>query len=85
MRETDISKFTKKDNDNLTHENGGKRCFKAIGRTLFTVLMVLVLTGVIVGISLSVYVAKIASEPTGINLKAKSVNQTSFIYVKTKI
>ncbi len=84
MRETDISKFTKKDNDNLTHENGGKRCFKAIGRTLFTVLMVFVLTGIIVGISLSVYVAKIASEPTGINLKAKSVNQTSFIYVKNK-
>ncbi len=84
MRETDISKFTGRENDNLTHENGAKRCFKALGRVLFTVLMVLVIAGMIVGISLSIYVAKIASEPTGINLKAKSINQTSFIYVKNK-
>lgn len=84
MRETDISKFTKKRKDDLAHENGAKRCFKALGRTLFTILMVLVFAGTIVAISLSIYVAKIASEPTGVNLKAKSVNQTSFIYVKNK-
>ncbi len=84
MRETDISKFTEKENNNLVRERGAKRCFKAIGRALFTIFMVLVFTGTIIGISLSIYVAKIASEPTGINLKAKSVNQTSFIYVKNK-
>lgn len=84
MRETDISKFTGRENNNIAHENGAKRCLKALGRILFTLLMVLIMAGTIVGISLSIYVAKIASEPTGINLRAKSVNQTSFIYVKNK-
>ncbi len=82
MRETDISKFTEKDNESLLPDTTTRRCFKAVGRALFTLLMVLVFTGTIVGISLSVYIAKIASEPTGIDLKAKSINQTSFIYVK---
>lgn len=84
MRETDISKFTEKENESFMPEHGAKRCFKAIGRTLFTLFMVLVFAGTIVGISLTIYIAGIAAEPTGINLKAKSVNQTSFIYVKNK-
>lgn len=84
MRETDISKFTEKKKANISRENPVKRTLKAFGRILFTILMVLVFAGTIVGVSLSIYVAKIASEPTGINLKAKSVNQTSFIYVKNK-
>ncbi|MCH5304287.1 MAG: transglycosylase domain-containing protein, partial [Ruminococcus sp.] len=82
MRETDISKFTEKDNESLLPDSGVKRCFKAVGRALFTLFMVFVFAGIIVGISLSIHIAKIASEPTGIDLKAKSINQTSFIYVK---
>ena len=84
MRETDISKFSEKESESFLPDHGAKRLFKALGRTLFTLLMVLVFAGGIVGISLSIYVAGIAAEPTGINLRAKSVNQTSFIYVKNK-
>ena len=84
MRETDISKFTEKENESFMPDHGAKRLFKGVGRALFTLFMVLVFAGGIVAISLSIYVAGIAAEPTGINLKAKSVNQTSFIYVKNK-
>ena len=82
MRETDISKFTVPDITEKATESGVKRVLKALGRVIFTVFMVCVFTGIIVGISLSVYIAGIAGEDTGINLKAKSLNQTSFIYVK---
>jgi penicillin-binding protein 1A len=82
MRETDISKFTAPDNEAFKASHGAKRFFKAFGRFLFTVIMVLIITGGIIGLSLSLYVAGIAAEDTGINLKAKQLNQTSFIYVK---
>lgn len=82
MRETDISKFTDHNIVLDSAKHPVKRVFKAAGRTLFTVLMVMVCAGVIIGISLTAYLIGIASEPTGIDLKAKSVNQTSFIYVK---
>ena len=84
MRETDISKFTKKRKDDLAHENGAKRCFKALGRTLFTILMVLVFAGTIVAISLSIYVAKIASEPTGVNLKANPLTRQALSTLRTR-
>ena len=82
MRETDISKFTEHNLVLDGSKNPAKRVLKAIGRALFTALMVMVCAGVIVGISLMAYIIGIANEPTGIDLKAKSVNQTSFIYVK---
>ncbi|MBR1731430.1 MAG: transglycosylase domain-containing protein, partial [Ruminococcus sp.] len=82
MRETDISKFTEHNIVLDGSKHPVKRVLKAIGRALFTVFMVMVCTGVIVGISIMAYIIGIANEPTGIDLKAKSVNQTSFIYVK---
>lgn len=82
MRKTDISKFTDHNIVLNGSKHPAKRVLKAIGRTLFTALMVMVCAGVIVGISLMIYIIGIATEPTGIDLKAKSVNQTSFIYVK---
>jgi penicillin-binding protein 1A len=53
-----------------------------IGRSLLTLLAVLVIAGVIVGISIGVYIMKIANEPTGIDLNARSLNLSSFIYVE---
>ncbi len=82
MRETDISKFSEREEDNFEYENPVKRVFKAIGRGLFTVFMVFVAAGIIVGASLAIYIGGIAAEPTGIDLRAKEINQTSFIYVK---
>ena len=81
MRETDISKFTARPDRDIDAEKPVKRVLKIIGRVLFTLLMVGVFTGIIVGTSMIIYIGRIAAEPTGINLKAKSMNQTSFIYV----
>ena len=82
MRETDISKFTEQINVEQASESSVKRVLKAIGRFFFTLFAVGAIAGFVVLISLSVYIIGIATEPTGIDLKAKSLNQTSFIYVK---
>ena len=82
MRETDISKFTDRDDVNIENPSPAKKILGTIGRFLLTVVSVLGVAIVIVGLSLTVYLAGIAAEPTGIDLRAKELNQTSFIYVK---
>ena len=84
MRKTDISKYTDKLDVAPKKQSGVKQFFSVVGRVLLTVLMVLVIAGVIVGISLGIYVMKIANEPTGIDLNARSLNLSSFIYVENK-
>lgn len=84
-RETDISKY--KDiqpavNTSVKKVNPVKGFFKALGKIIFTVFSVCVVAGIISMISLGIYIASIASEPTGIDLRAKSLNQTSFIMVQ---
>lgn len=87
-RETDISQYTEKNNEPMDYtaetESGSKRFFKGLGRVLVTLLSVALVAVIISGISLFVYIFTIASEPTGIDLKAKSMNQTSFIMVENK-
>jgi len=83
MRKTDISKYTDKiDVQDPKKQSGVKGFFSAIGRALLTVLLILVVAGVIVGISVGLYVLNIANEPTGIDLNARSLNLSSFIYVE---
>ena len=84
MRKTDISKYTDKIDVSPKKQSGAGKFFSAVGRVLLTVLMVLVIAGIIVGISLGIYVMKIANEPTGIDLNARSMNLSSFIYVENK-
>ena len=84
-RETDISRYTDKSADNGINEkseNGAKRFFKGLGKFLLTTFTICFVALFIAGISLSIYIFTLASEPTGIDLKAKSLNQTSFIYIK---
>lgn len=84
-RETDISQYTEKNadfNPNTVSESGAKTFFKGFGRMLLTVCAVCFVAMLIAGISLAVYIITLSSEPTGIDLKAKSLNQTSFIYVQ---
>lgn len=86
-RETDISNYT----DKLAEagvvsppkkQSGAKKFFKVLGKLFLTVFGVLFVTGLITVVSLSIYIFALASEPTGIDLKAKSMNQTSRIFVK---
>ncbi|MCH5296866.1 MAG: transglycosylase domain-containing protein [Ruminococcus sp.] len=87
-RETDISQYTEKNNEPMDYsseaESSAKQFFKGTGRIIVTLLSVVLVASIISGISLFVYIFTIASEPTGIDLKAKSLNQTSFIMVENK-
>ena len=80
-KETDISRYTEKntDLDTVKKEGSVKRIFKGFGKFLLTIFSVCFVAFFIAGISLGVYIFTIASEPTGIDLEAKSMNQTSFI------
>ena len=82
MRKTDISKYTDKIDVSPKKQSGVKGFFSALGRALLTILLILVVAGVIVGISVGLYVLNIANEPTGIDLNARSLNLSSFIYVE---
>ena len=82
MRKTDISKYTDKIDMPPKKQSGVKGFFSLIGRGLLTVFMILLVAGIIVGISVGIYVLKIANEPTGIDLNARSLNLSSFIYVE---
>lgn len=86
-RETDISQYKdiQPELETKVHKtNPVKRFFKALGKLIFTVFSVCFVAGVIAVISLGIYIASIASEPTGIDLRAKSLNQTSFIMVQNE-
>ncbi len=82
MRKTDISKYTDKIDVHPKKKSGAANFFSVIGRWLLTILLILVVAGIIVGISIGIYVLKIANEPTGIDLNARSLNLSSFIYVE---
>lgn len=86
-RETDISSYTGKipepaEINKKKPESGVKRFFKGFGKFVLTVISVLAVAFIVTGISLSIYIFTLASEPTGIDLKAKSMNQTSRIFIK---
>ena len=85
-RETDISHYTDKTAESQASagkkDSGGRRVLKGIGKVLLTALAVGAIAGVITMISLGIYIFQLAAEPTGIDLKAKSMNQTSRIFVR---
>lgn len=81
MRKTDISKYTDKIDVNKK-ETTSKSFLKGLLKLLLTIVAVIVCAGIIVAISLGIFVLKIAIEPTGIDLDARKLNQSSFIYVQ---
>ena len=81
MRKTDISKYTDKINVTKKNSTVGTTA-SVLWKILKTVLAVLVCAGIIVSISMGIYILSLAKEPTGIDLNARSMNLSSFIYVK---
>ncbi len=81
MRKTDISKYT--DKIEVTKKNfGTKTVLSSVWKVVKTLLAILVCAGVCVSISMGIYIFKLASEPTGIDLNARSLNLTSIIYTE---
>ena len=86
MRETDISQYTEKTEQNGLNappkQTPIKNFFYSLWKIFLTLALIFTTACLIVGISVTVYIFGIASEPTGINLAARAINQTSHIYVK---
>lgn len=85
MRKTDISKYTDKiDTGNSSNKNPSTagKVVKSILKIIGTTLAILICAGIIVGVSLGIYIFRLATEPTGIDLTARSLNLSSFIYVE---
>lgn len=81
MRKTDISKYT--DKIEVTKKPANfSTVLSGLWKIVKTFLAILVCAGIIVSISLGVYIIKLASEPTGIDLNARSLNLSSFIYIE---
>lgn len=64
----------------VQNPSGIRAFFRLLRRLLVTVIMVCVFAGIILAVSAVSYVIGIANEPLGIDLEAKSLNLTSFIY-----
>lgn len=85
MRKTDISKFTddsQQDDVVIIHEKSlPRRCLSAAWKIFTTILFIVLISMVVVGISVGIYLLQLANQPTGIDLHAIKMNMTSFIYV----
>lgn len=86
MRKTDISRYKNNNQRKAVHTNvaleGTKGFFSVLWKGLSTVLMILVVTGIVFTISLSIYLFNLANQPTGINLTEEKSQMTSFIMVQ---
>ena len=89
MRKTDISDYTDISEAPAPEQPSiigaaVKGFFLTIWRLFYTLLTILVIAGIIIGVSMVLYVASIAREPTGIDLHSAKLNETSYIYIYNK-
>ena len=84
MRKTDISNYKEKETKKKPTGNVGpvKTILNAAVKVLLTVLLVCFVAGVIVCFNVLIYLAGLASQPSGIDLDARSLNLSSFVYVQ---
>ncbi len=84
MRKTDISNYKDEAAPSIPSLIGSAvgGVFSFFGKILFTVLLALFVTGIVIGLSLLFYIMGIANEPLNINLDKINLNQTSKIYVQ---
>ena len=84
MRKTDISKYTDESgaSGSVSASSIAKRTFSVIGKVLLTGLLVMLITGIVIGVSMIFYIIDISNEPLNIDLHKTKLNLTSFIYVQ---
>ena len=84
MRTTDISKYKEKETKKKGNQNVGpvKTALNCALKVLLTVMLVCFIAGVIVCFNVLIYLVGLASEPSSIDLDARSLNLSSFVYVQ---
>lgn len=84
MRTTDISKYKEKDKKQKV--TGAPSVVKTIFSCLFKIilaaLLVCFVAGIIVCFNVLIYLVDLSSQPSGIDLDARSLNESSFVYVQ---
>lgn len=83
MRQTDISQYKAKEE---TAVSSTAETAKTIGfgllKTVLTLMLVFFIAGVIVCFNVLFYIMDLADQPSGIDLDARSLNLSSFVYVQ---
>lgn len=83
MKNTDISNYSDEGGVQIRTENHPtlSKVWGIIKRLLFTVLFVGIITGIVVAVSVTVYIIDVANEPFSLDLRNAKTNMTSSIYV----
>lgn len=82
MRKTDISNYkAKSDSDKKGLPPMAKAILSGVLKTLLTLLLVFFIAGVIVCFNIFFYLMELSAQPSGIDLDARSLNLSSFVYV----
>ena len=58
---------------------GVKGFFSLLWKTISTAFMILLISGLIVGVAVCLYLYGLACQPTGIDLASEKLQQTSFV------
>ncbi len=82
MRKTDISNYKDKGETKNNTPEVVKGVLSALLKVLLTLLLVLFVAGVIVCFNVFFYLMELAAQPSGIDLDARSLNLSSFVYVQ---
>lgn len=84
MRTTDISNYKENKNNKKGQQALGtaKTVLGCVLKVLLTVLLVCFIAGVIVCFNALIYLVGLASQPSGVDLDARSLNLSSFVYVQ---
>lgn len=84
MRTTDISKYKEKETKSKGNKNISpvKKILDCGVKVLLTALLVCFIAGVIVCLNVLIYLVGLYQQPSGIDLDARSLNLSSFVYVK---
>ncbi len=87
MKKTDISDYEYAEiSEHVERRHSGvagsvvKNTFLLIWRAFLTLIAVLFIAGIIIGVSMVIYIAGLSREPTGIDLHSAKLNETSYIY-----
>lgn len=86
MRKTNINDYVPGDNSSTKKVAKNilltlKSCISMLFKLILSIICVMAVAGIIVGASIVMYMVELSKEPTGIDLNARKLNQTSFVYM----
>lgn len=87
VRKTDINKYVEEpvqDNSAIIEKSLPLKCLSIVWKVFLTIISIIIISFVVVGISIGVYLIQLGIQPTGIDLHALKLDLTSMIYIYDK-